>query len=320
MKNISPVLCRMFAHIPEDLREKILDLHEDIDVLGTKFTLAPHGRGKAWRIRWLQGRRQRSLSVGSQPKVIEAIKAMLEDWRTGGYTFLHFHFDGRSEIPPHYLGKIRAGISQRESERNYWHERMLDNPPPAPPVNARKLSQTEKEEFRHLPAALFKELLQLKRQINVLAVNFIVVHRPDRKVWVLRWRESNQHGQIVQRSLNLGGKERVVDLVRKLLEAWRNWECPLLDLLFPEKVVPPEYWGLDWFYRIARAFPESRISGNICAAGPAAITGAGSRGGFPLPQAHAGAPLHNPATVPFYLRDKVSAIRSVIFAKQEQPA
>lgn len=250
-----------YSRIPQDLREKLLDLLLEVDVMNTRFMLYPHDKGASWRLRWRDNKRLRSLSIGSDLKVIEAVKAVVESWHRGEISFLIYAYGSQDKIPEYRLGKIKGGLIQREFKVSFWKEQFYFKPlPPAP--DTPQLSSEEKQDFRKLPPELVKKLLDIQRQVNVLAVRFYVVKRPDRGSWTLRWRGVSRYGTSTQRSLDLGKDEAIVEIVRRLLIAWRNWESPLLDLLFPEKVVPPEYWPLDWFHRIAQTFPESPLIQN----------------------------------------------------------
>lgn len=247
-----------YARIPPDLREKLLDLLLEVDVMNTRFMLYPHDKGSTWRLRWRENKRLRSLSIGSDPKVIDAVKAVIESWHRGEITFLIEAYGGQDRIPRHMLSRIKGSLQWRQSEIQRWKEQFYAEPLPHDP-DTPQLTDDEKQEFRKLPPELVKKLLDIQRQVNVLAVRFHVVKRPDRGSWTLRWRDVNRFSMATQRSLDLGKDDATAEIVRKLIIAWRNWESPLLDILFPEKVVPPEYWPLDWFHRIARTFPDSPL-------------------------------------------------------------
>lgn len=239
-----------FYIIPQEIRQKILTLHQEYFPMGTGLFLGPHGKGSTWRLRWrLPGERKMlSFSIGSDPDVRKMIELFVRLWRKGSYAFLTCYFGEFSSLPLKFINYYREkGFDDYlRPVHNYSAEPSLE------------LTQRERDVTGKLPSKLFVRLMSIWNKNEVQNTKFRIFTRKDRGSYVLRWRQYNTFDECVHRSLKFDCDDNLLQAVREILQSWKSGRNPLLGIIW-EKDLRAD-WSWKDFARLAERYPDACVT------------------------------------------------------------
>ena len=246
-----------FALIPEDVRQKMLEIRTQIDVTIKRISICKNDACATSRLRWRVDGSHPILSIGKDEQVIALIKEVLTFWRDSEFPLISLAFPDEKFVPYNYHDKWKKAEQPWEEEIRDQLDKRIDlkdatNTSEGDEYVLAQLSKISdafmREElsiYRPLSQRLIMELIAMKDKVNVNTANLNVVYREDRRNWCLRWRSTSKNAKQKSGSLNFGKSDLVAKTVKHLIEEWKQLKYPLLSLVCSGGLIPPKYWGLD---------------------------------------------------------------------------